>query len=88
MTLLLLLALAIPLSCLALFCSLALAGVMTLGGAMQLVAAVRHLGALVAMPARAKLSALGAPTMFHDPRTVFALLVVCAAVAWTMVLLT
>jgi hypothetical protein len=44
MTLLLLLALAIPLSCLALFCSLALAGVMTLGGAMQLVAAVGRLG--------------------------------------------
>jgi hypothetical protein len=44
MTLLLLLALAIPLSCLALFCSLALAGVMTLGGVMQLVAAVGRLG--------------------------------------------
>jgi len=40
MTLLLLLALAIPLSCLALLCSLALAGVMTLGGLMHLAAAV------------------------------------------------
>jgi hypothetical protein len=40
MTLLLMLALAIPLSCLALLCSLALAGVMTLGGLMHLVAAV------------------------------------------------
>jgi hypothetical protein len=44
MTLLLPLALAIPLSCLALFCSLALAGVMTLGGVMHLVAGVGRLG--------------------------------------------
>jgi hypothetical protein len=40
MTLLLMLALAIPLTCLALLCSLALASVMTLGGLMHLVAAV------------------------------------------------
>jgi hypothetical protein len=44
MTLFLLLALAIPLSCLALFCSLALAGVMTLGGVIHLVAAVERPG--------------------------------------------
>ena len=44
MNLLFLLALAIPLSGLALLVSLALAGVMTLGGAMQLVAAVGRLG--------------------------------------------
>jgi len=40
MTLLLLLALAIPLSCSAILCSLGLAGVMTLGGLMHLIAAV------------------------------------------------
>jgi len=40
MTLLLLLTLAIPLGCLALLCSLALAGVMTLAGVMHVVAAV------------------------------------------------
>jgi hypothetical protein len=44
MTLLLLLALAIPLSCLALLCSLALAGVMTLGGVIHLLAAVGRPG--------------------------------------------
>jgi hypothetical protein len=44
MTLFLLLALAIPLSCLALLCSLALAGVMTLGGVIHLVAAVERPG--------------------------------------------
>jgi hypothetical protein len=40
MALLALLALAIPLGCLVLLCSFALAGVMTLGGVMHLVAAV------------------------------------------------
>jgi hypothetical protein len=44
MALLLLLALAIPLGCLALLCSFALAGVMTLGGFMHLVAAVGRPG--------------------------------------------
>jgi|GraSoiStandDraft_41_1057321.scaffolds.fasta_scaffold2284036_2 hypothetical protein len=44
MTLLLLLALAIPLSCLALLCSLALAGVMTLGGVIHLLATIGRTG--------------------------------------------
>ena len=44
MNLLLLLALAIPLSCLALLVSLAFVGVLTLGGAMHLVAAVGRPG--------------------------------------------
>jgi hypothetical protein len=44
MTLLLLLALAIPLSCLTLLCSLASADVMTLGGLMHLVAGVGRPG--------------------------------------------
>jgi hypothetical protein len=44
MNLLLLLALAIPLSCLALLVSLAFAGVLTLGAVIHLVAAVRRPG--------------------------------------------
>jgi len=43
-----LLALAVPLSCLALLSSLALIGVMTLGGVIHLVGAVRALRRLVA----------------------------------------